>query len=119
MIKNKKILIVLISIILILFLISNTVSGTLIDTFDNSISVSGSGANDLKDTGGKIVGIIQIIGTITSVGMLVVLGIKYVLGSADQKAEYRKSMMPYFIGAILIFGFSNITQIIYEWASRL
>jgi len=54
-----------------------------------------------------------------SVGMLIVLGIKYVLGSADQKAEYRKSMFPYFIGAVLIFGFSNITQVIYEWASKL
>lgn len=64
-------------------------------------------------------GIIQVVGTMVAVGMLGVLGIKYVLGSAEQKAEYKKSMIPYIIGAILIFGFSNTTQIIYEWASKI
>ena len=115
--KHKRILIILINLILMLFLISNVVFGTLIDEFDKSISTDG--ADDLKTTGGQIVGIIQVVGTMVAVAMITVLGIKYVLGSADEKAEYRKTMFPYFIGAILIFGFSNITQLIYEWASKL
>jgi len=114
--KNKKILIILINLILLLFLVSSTVFGTLIDEFDKSIDTSG--AADLKSEGGKIVGIIQVIGTIVAVGMLGVLGIKYALGSVEQKAEYKKSMIPYIIGAVLIFGFSKITQIIYEWTSK-
>lgn len=117
MIKHKKMLIILINLILLMFLISSTVFGTLIDEFHNSIDTSGS--DDLKTEGGQIIGIIQVIGTIVSIAMLSVIGIKYMLGSADQKAEYRKSMLPYFIGAILIFGFSNITQIIYKWASNI
>ena len=115
--KHKKISIILINLVLVLFLISTTVFGTLIDEFGESIDISGK--NDLKTEGGKIVGIIQMIGTITSVGMITVLGIKYMLGSVEQKAEYKKTMIPYLIGTILIFGFSNITQIIYEWASKL
>jgi len=115
--KNKKILVILINLILLLFLVSSTVFGTLIDEFDKSIDTSG--AADLKSEGGKIVGIIQVIGTIVAVGMLGVLGIKYALGSVEQKAEYKKSMIPYIIGAVLIFGFSTITQIIYEWTSKI
>ena len=113
----KKVLIVLSILIVALFILSNTVFGTLIDEFDNSITISDT--DELATQGGKIVGIIQVIGTIVAVGMITVLGIKYMLGSAEQRAEYKKSMIPYLVGAILIFGFSNITQIIYEWASKL
>jgi len=115
--KEEKILIVLINIILILFLISNVVFGTLIDEFEKSIDTSGAG--ELKDTGETILGVIQVIGTITAVAMLMILGVKYMMGSADQKAEYRKSMLPYFIGAILIFAASNLADTIYGWAKGL
>ena len=119
MTKNKKIFTILVVFILILFAMSNIVSASLVDVFKSEISVSGTGAKDLKSTGGKIVGIIQVTGTIISIGMLIILGIKYVLGSVEEKAEYKKSMLPYLIGSILIFGFSTLTQIIYEWASRI
>ncbi len=118
--RQKKILVILMNLILILFIISNSVMATdLINNFTESISTSGDGANEVADKSGRIVGIIQVIGTMVSVGMLMVLGIKYMLGSADQKAEYRKSMLPYIVGAVLIFGVSNITQWIYDWAIEL
>lgn len=117
---NKRILIILINLILVLFIISNTVlAAGLVDAFSKKIDTTGQGTGDVKDKAGKIVGIIQVVGTIVSVGMLIILGIKYVLGSVDEKAEYRKSMMPYLVGAVLIFGFSNITQVIYKWAKQI
>lgn len=117
---KKKVIFIIMNLILILFIISNTVLASgLIDEFRSSINPNGPGTAEVKTTAGKIVGIIQVIGTIVSVGMLMILGIKYMLGSADQKAEYRKSMTPYIIGSVLIFGFSNLTQIIYEWAIKI
>jgi len=115
--KHNKILIVLINLILILFLISNTVFGTLIDQFDNSIDTSES--NDLRDTGGKVLGVIRVVGIIIAVAMLMILGIKYMIGSADEKAEYRKLMIPYLIGAILIFAATSLADMIYSWAKGL
>lgn len=115
---NKKIFIILISLILTIFLTSSSVLATeetLVDQFDKKISTSGTGANEVKTEAGQIVGAIQVVGTIISFGMMIWLGIKYILGSASEKAEYKKSMIPYIIGAVLIFGFSNITQIIYKW----
>ena len=112
--KKRKILIVLINLI---FLLSNTVFGTLIDQFESSIDTSGS--KDLKDTGATILGVIQVVGSIIALAMIMILGIKYMLGSAEQKAEYKKTMLPYIIGAILIFAATSLTDAIYNWAKGL
>ena len=32
------------------------------------------------------------------------------MGSAAEKAEYKKTMIPYLVGAVLIFGASAIVQ---------
>lgn len=61
----------------------------------------------------NILGIIQVIGTVVAVGVLMVLGIKYMMGSAEEKAEYKKTMMPYIVGAALIFMASVLAQVIF------
>ena len=63
---------------------------------------------------GNILGAIQYIGTIVSVLVLAVLGVKYMLGSVEQKAEYKKDMLPYIIGAVLLFSGTNLAQFIYS-----
>ena len=69
-------------------------------------------ADKLKSVGNAIVGVIQIIGTVLSVAVLGVMGIKYMIGSVEERAEYKKTMMPYIIGAVLVFGITNILEII-------
>ena len=70
---------------------------------------------DEFETFGAIVGsVVQIVGTIVSVGAIIIIGIRCVIASADEKAEYRERMVPYLIGAVLLFGASNIVSIIYE-----
>lgn len=83
------------------------------------IKTTGDGVDNVKATGGKIVGLVRVVGTIVAVGMLIVVGIKYMMGSAEERAEYKKTLFPYMVGAVLIFGASNLTQIIYTWASGL
>ncbi len=62
--------------------------------------------------GQQIIGIITTVGIVVSVVVLVVLGIKYMIGSAEEKAEYKKTMIPYIIGAILVFAASAIASIV-------
>lgn len=69
-------------------------------------------ASKLQSAGNTIVGVIQIIGTILSVAVLGVIGIKYMIGSVEERAEYKRTMMPYIIGAVLVFGITNILEII-------
>ena len=45
---------------------------------------------------------------------MILLGVKYMLGSVEEKAEYKKSLFPYMIGAVFVFGASTIAGIVYS-----
>ena len=78
---------------------------------DNDSSVGGTGTQ-LAKIGSIIYSVVTNIGVVVSVVVIAFLGIKYMMGSAEERAEYKKSMMPYLIGAILVFGASGITQLV-------
>lgn len=66
-----------------------------------------------------IIGYISGIGMAVSVITLVVLGIKYMVGSIEEKAEYKKSMMPYLVGAFLVFSISTVVTVIIQFTNEL
>ena len=73
-------------------------------------------SNDYEKAFGKTT---KIVSTMTSVGLVIsvitimALGIRYMFGSIEQRAEYKKTMLPIFIGAVLLFSVSTIVSIIY------
>lgn len=71
----------------------------------------------MDSIGQSIVNIITTAGSIISVIVLVVLGIKYMMGSAEEKAEYKKTLLPYIIGAAFVFAASTLASVIYNFAS--
>ena len=75
--------------------------------------------NSLMRIGNKIIGTITLIGSILSVITLIILGIKYMLGSVEEKAEYKKTLWPYFIGSIMVFGITNIINLIIKLLSNI
>ncbi len=83
----------------------------------NPASLTGKGTTEFDKLGNKIIGAIQAIGSIVAVAILVVLGVKYMMGSAEEKAEYKKTMIPYIIGAVLVFMASNIAGFIFNFAT--
>ena len=78
------------------------------DQFDPS-SPSDGEVGVVLDKANIIIGIIQVVGVAVALITIMVLGIKYMIGSTSEKAEYKSTMIPYLIGAILFFG---ITQVI-------
>ena len=62
--------------------------------------------------GNSILGIIQYIGSIASVMAIMILGIKYMLGSVEERATYKRTMVPYVIGIVLIFAAVTIVTTI-------
>ncbi len=73
------------------------------------------GDNDtLIRIGGIIVGALKIIGIITAVVILVILGIKYLTGTIQEKAEYKKTMIPYIIGAFFLGAGGIIIEVIFN-----
>ena len=77
------------------------------------------GTDEIDNFGGRIMGILQTGGIVVAVVILMVLGIKYMMGSAEEKAEYKKTMLPYVIGAILLFAATTIANMVYQFASKI
>lgn len=114
---NKYIIIITIAIILIAFLAPHILAANYnIDV--NSAKPNTTPGSDplLEQRINMVLGYIQTIGSIISVIVLTIIGIKYIIGSVEEKAEYKKTLIPYFIGAVLLFAGANIVQIIYDWA---
>ena len=82
------------------------------DNYEPASPSSVSGATKLGEIGNDIIGIVQVIGSISSVVALILIGIKYVMGSVEEKAEYKQTLKPYLIGAIMVFGITNLLGII-------
>ena len=68
----------------------------------------------IQNIGNTIIGIIQAVGSIIAVAVLLVIGIKYMMGSAEEKAEYKKTLLPYVVGAIILLFASNIVAAIFN-----
>jgi len=83
--------------------------------------MDGDGANseELKEKTENVLGIVQVIGSVVSVIMLMAIGIKYMLGSVEEKAEYKKTIIPYLIGAALVFSGTTIPQILYQISKNI
>lgn len=61
-----------------------------------------------------ILGAIRNISIVTSVIALMVIGLKYILGSVEEKANYKQTMMPYIIGCILAVSGTTLVSFIYN-----
>lgn len=69
-------------------------------------------ASEFLKFANKIIGGIRIIGSIVSVIALIIIGMKFMLGSVDEKAEYKKTLKPYLIGAVLVFAITTVIGIV-------
>lgn len=113
--NNKKI-VMIIRIMLIAVLVASIASSVFAYSPSNW-EPDESGADGMSNIVGRILGFVQIIGSAVAVIMIVVLGIKYMVGSAEEKAEYKKTMVPYVVGAVCIFGASTIANAVYNAVS--
>ena len=115
---NKKVIRILsvIAIILTIVMVASVSFAGEVDikTIDGKGDVD---VTDIGDVGNKIATILRAIGTVLLVVVLMVLGIKYMLGSAEEKAEYKKTMIPYLIGAILVFGATQIAGAVLNFSN--
>ena len=119
----KKYIISIIAIMLLVLIISCVtceVQALGLDAFTNPEDyTSNVGDNTpILGFGNIIVWVVRTVGTAISVLMLVLIGIKYIMGSVEEKAEYKQTMWPYIIGAILIFAGASITNMIYEMMNK-
>ena len=121
MIHKKSYLMILILMILSLLVItiipSYSMAATSYDPIEHPENYKPGTASDadvtkLTNKAKPIVDTISVIGIIISVITLSIIGVKYMIGSVQEKAEYKKTMLSYVIGVIFIVGIITILQII-------
>lgn len=111
--KTIKIVSTILSMLLLVVMLSNMVMAVNPGTIAGSLTgTATSRQSSVTKVGNQIIGIITTVGVVVAVVILLVLGIKYMMGSASEKAEYKKTMIPYLVGAVLIFGASAITKVV-------
>lgn len=110
-----------------LTMLAITISGMMYSTLSFA-AVNGINPNtlEMKDNtnateavrgfGSNILGMVSTAASVLAVIILIVLGIKYMMGSAEEKAEYKKTLLPYAIGAVFVFGAGAICTVIFNVA---
>ena len=78
-----------------------------------------SGTDKITGIGNQLITIISTVGSVAAVIVLIVLGLKYMMGSAEEKAEYKKTLLPYVIGAVMIFAASTIAGVLYGFLTNV
>ena len=65
-----------------------------------------------------IITVIQTIGIILSVIVIGILGVKYMTGSVEERADYKKSLIPYLIGTVLLTTVATVVRIINDLTTQ-
>lgn len=115
--KSLKIISILLVAIMMVVCISTNVFAANVDTVIDDLGKAdgGNATTAVSETGGKIVDIVSTIGIVAAVIILMVIGVRYMMGSASEKAEYKKVMIPYIIGAIILFSAGSIVKALAHW----
>ena len=121
-VKTKKILVFMLTAVMMLAVLGTTVFAAptdVVNTMKGTMVDGEETATPLAELGGKILGILQVAGVIIGTIILVVLGFKYMMGSLEEKAEYKKTMIPYVVGAVIIMAGPTIASGVFTLVSNL
>lgn len=115
--KIIKILSICFCIIIMLSHNSLAISET-ISTADKWISTGynhagiGLDTDQLKDVSDEIYNILLVIATVVAVIVGAILGIKFMTAGINEKVEVKKSLFPYFISCVVVFGSLGIWKLV-------
>jgi len=114
--KISKVLAIVLLVVMALSMVGTVVFA---DDLTSGITSNTTGTEKIKTTGSQIIGIVQVVGYIIAVVMVIFVGIKYVTSAPEGKAELKKVMLYYIIGAVLIAAAVSVTAIIYNWGTNI
>ena len=115
--KKKIYIIFFILIIILAILCINKTTYAAEDLLDNLDKLKPNPLGDeqqLVDKANVIIAVINIVGVATSVITLMFMGFKYMFASVEEKADYKKSMLPWLIGVIILFSATTIPNLLFN-----
>lgn len=72
------------------------------------------GDNILSSKSRPITGIIRTFGIIASVVTLAIIALRIIFGSTEEKANYKQTLLPWAVGAVMLFSMATIPSLVYN-----
>lgn len=116
--KMSKCIIVLLIVTMFAALASNIVyAGTMGQALTSVDADMTTGASTkISHVMGTLMTMVRVIGVTVAVVMLLVIAMKYMMAAPGEKAEMKKSMTAYIVGAVVLFAVTGILTIISDFA---
>lgn len=116
--KSLKFILVALISLMVLFGMSQTVSlAERADpdaTLQTVNSATGGDIDEAADIGGSIVNWIWGISIVVAVVVLMITGLKFIIGSTQEKAEYKKSLIPLVVGVLILVFATTIVKVLFS-----
>lgn len=113
--KTIKFIVLIISLLCIFSLITPKYALADIDTSSFNpydIDKNGVDQNTVTKYANNVYSILYIVAIVISVIALMILGLKYIIGSATDKADYKKTLVPVIIGIFIAACITSILGVI-------
>lgn len=116
--KSLRFIVVALISLMILFGLSQTVSLAdrpgVNDTLGKVNSANSVDVSPAGEIGGQIVNWIWGISIVVAVVVLMITGLKFIIGSTQEKAEYKKSLIPLVVGVLILVFATTIVKVVFS-----
>lgn len=86
-------------------------AGDIINSAENSGNEMG---DELNSVTGTVINWLWGISIVIAVVVVMVIGIKFIIGSTQEKAEYKKSLIPLVVGVILVVFATTLVKFLFS-----
>ena len=122
--KSLKVLFIIISIIGLVSIFTNTSFAEFSYASEMTkdyitTDATGSAVSSTKTIMGTILLVMRTVAMGIAIIMLTYVAIKYMSAAPDEKAQFKKSAVAYIVGAVVLFGTSGILSIISNFATNI
>lgn len=118
---KKKIIKICLFLICMILVLANITYGY--GFVGNTSQYSGQGNNPIQAQQGKVtntvISVVRIVAVGTALIMLMVLGMKYMISAPSDRADIKKHLIAYVIGAFIVFGSATIIGILIDLADTI
>ena len=115
--KTLKILSVVLLSVAMLFAFAQPVAFAANRDVNGTIALTENGnqmSNEVGSIDGTIINWIWGISIIVAIIVVMVIGIKFIIGGTQEKAEYKKSLMPVAVGVILVVFATTLVKFLFS-----